>query len=148
MSETEDVEEAERLANEILHQNDTCSLAYYAKAMAANYTNNYPQMIKYQKEAISRDYFNHEVYVNYLYMLYDGICYAMETDHQEIYTMCRKEIIDVPSYMRSAERQMGKLGRKINDQPDLTVDEEMKRIIEAVCGIDEMSNNKFLLVAV
>ena len=116
--------------------------------MAANNTNNCPQMINFQKEAISRDYFNHEVYVNYLYMLYDGICYVMETDHQVIYTMCRKEIIDIPSYMRSAEKQLVKLGRKINNQPDLTVDEEMKRIIEAVCGIAEMSNNKFLLVTV
>lgn len=132
LSELEDVERVNQLADEILQQNDTCSLAYYAKAMVANCNNDYKKMILNQKESISRDYFNHEVYTNFMYMLYDGICYSVTTNNEKIYNMCKKEIIALPSYMQSAKRRLGKLGKMINDQPDLTVDKEMEKIIEMV----------------
>lgn len=132
LSKSEDASRVEKLADEILQQNDTCSLAYYGKAMVANCNNQYKKMIQYQKEAISRDYFNHEVYTNYSNLLYDGISYAMEADDEKIYNMCRKEILALPSYMDSAKKRLGKLGKMIHDQPDLEIDAEMKELIEAV----------------
>lgn len=131
LSESEDVLKANQMADGILQQNDTCALAYYAKAMVANCNNNYKKMIRYQKKAISRNYFNHDVYLNYAHMLYDGLCYAVETDNDQIYAMCKKELDALPEYMQSAKKRLGKLGKMIHDQPDLELDEEMQKIIEA-----------------
>lgn len=130
LSESEDIDRVNQLANEILQQNETCSLAYYAKAMVANCNNNYKKMIQYQKESIARNYFSHEVYLNYAYMLYDGISYATETNNGNVYAMCQKELNALPQYMHATKRMLGKLGKMITDQPDLEIDDEMQKIIE------------------
>lgn len=130
LSESEEVGKVNRLADEILQQNDTCALAYYAKAMVANCNNDYKKMIQYQKESIARSYFSHESYRNYAYMLYDGLYYAAETGDEQVYAMCKKEMEKLPSYMESAKKRLGKLGKMIRDQPDLEVDEEMREIME------------------
>lgn len=130
LSESEDARRVDRLADEILQQNDTCALAYYAKAMVANCNNQYKKMIWYQKESIARNYFSHEAYLNYAYMLYDGLYYAAETGNEQVYAMCKKEMEKLPSYMESAKKKLGKLGKMIHDQPDLEVDEEMQEIMK------------------
>lgn len=132
LSETEDAMKADNLADEILQQNDTCALAYYAKAMAADCNDDYEKMIQYQKKSIERNYFSHEAYSSYAYMLYDGACYALETDNETVYSMCREEILKLPSYMEAAKKRLGKLGKMIHDQPDLEPDEDMQKIIGAV----------------
>ena len=132
LSESEDVRRVERLADEILQQNDTCALAWYAKAMAANCNNQYKKMIRYQKESIARNYFSHEAYLNYAYMLYDGLYYAAEAGDEQVYAMCKKEMERLLSYMESAKKRLGKLGKMIHDQPNLEVDEEMQEIMETI----------------
>lgn len=132
LSESEDIDRVDRIADEILQQNDTCALAYSAKATVANCKSDYKKMIQYQKKSIERNYFSHEAYSNYAYMLYDGACYAVETNNEKIYDMCCSEIIKLPSYMERAKKRLGKLGKMIKDQPDLEPDEDMKKMIEAV----------------
>lgn len=140
LSESEDAYSVDQLADEILQQNDTCALAYYAKATVADCNNDYKKMIQYQKKSIERNYFSHEAYSNYAYMLYNGACYAVEKDNDKIYNMCCREIIKLPSYMETAKKRLGKLGKMINDQPDLKPDEDMKKMIEAIS--EDYANQK------
>ncbi|MCH5267983.1 MAG: O-antigen ligase family protein [Lachnospiraceae bacterium] len=132
LSELEDTEKADNLADEILRQNDTCALAYYAKAMVADFSYDYENMIHYQKKSIERNYFNHEAYSNYTYMLYNGLCYAIDNDDEAVYTLCSEELLKLPSYMDDAKDRLSKLGKMINDQPDLEPDEDMIKIIDAI----------------
>lgn len=131
LSESEDIDEVEQLAEEILNGNDTCTLAYYAKAMAAYCEDDYEKVILYQREAIARDYFNYDVYLNFAYMLYDGVLYYENTD-EKMYETCRKELLKIPDYLEDAEGKLSRLGSMIDDQPELSVDGKLYEMLKMI----------------
>ncbi len=126
LSEQEDIGEAERLADRVLAQNDTCALAYYAKAFAAYCRDDYLEVIRYQKKAIDRDYFNYEEYANYATMLYDGVISGTD---EEVRKQCRRELMDIPAQLEAAKNRVSFLGSKIKDQPELELDEGMQDLL-------------------
>lgn len=127
LSESDDIDEVEQLADRILRQNDTCALTYYAKAYAAYCVDDYSSVITYQKACIARDYFNYEEYLNYARMLYDGMYGAEdETERQ----LCRKELQNIPDLLAKAQQKLSALGRQIADQPELEVDEYLQEMID------------------
>lgn len=128
LSQSEDVEEVDALADWILSQNDTCALAYQAKAMTAYCRDDYEGVIKWQKEAITRDYFRYEVYLDYAYMLYEGMLYK-EEENPVLSEKCREELGRIPEYLSEAEGKISRLGSMIDDQPQLSVDEAMAELL-------------------
>ena len=116
-----------------ISQNTTCALAYYAKAMVAYCEDGYEEVIYYQKEAIARDYFSYNVYLNYAYMLYEGMAYYEDLD-KRMYDICRTEILHIPDYLKEAEAGISRLGSMIDDQPELSLEEELCGILEEVKG--------------
>ncbi|MCM1233401.1 MAG: O-antigen ligase family protein [Ruminococcus flavefaciens] len=129
LSESEDIAEVERLAKNILKQNDTCALAYYGLAFSAYCRDDYESVIRYQREAIARDYFNYEEYWSYALMLHDGI---LLSDDENIQNQCREELINLPSMLEAAKGRVSFLGSHIVDQPELEIDEELQRMIEGI----------------
>lgn len=129
LSESEDVDEVEKLADEILKQNDTCALAYAAKAMVAYCEDDYTDVICYQKKAIDRNYYSYEEYNNYAYMLYDGVIFS---EKEQTIQMCKAELYNIPQYLEDAKSRLSKLGAMIDDQPQLEVDEELTMILEEI----------------
>jgi hypothetical protein len=127
LSESEDIDEVERLANRILRQNDTCALAYYAKAYAAYCQDDYPEVIAYQRACIERDYFNYEEYLNYAMMLCDGMYGAEDASDREL---CRQELRHITDLLAQAKQKLSALGRQIADQPELEVDEYLQGMID------------------
>lgn len=127
LSESDDIDEVEQLSDQILKQNDTCGLACYGKAYAAYCREDYRRVIQYQRECIARDYFNYEQYVNYAYMLCDGIRYA---DDEEVEEACRAELEQVPGLLEQAKRKLSYLGARIADQPMLEVDGRLEMLME------------------
>lgn len=128
LSQSEDVEEVDALADRILSQNDTCALAYQAKAMTAYCRDDYEGVMKWQKEAITRDYFRYEVYLDYAYMLYEGMLYK-EEENPVLSGKCREELGRIPEYLSEAEGKISRLGSMIDDQPQLSVDEAMAELL-------------------
>ena len=126
LSESDDIDEVEQLANQILRQNDTCALAYYAKAYAAYCRDDYREVIEFQRKCIARDYFNYEEYLNYACMLYDGIQAADDEMTQE---QCRAELRNIPNLLEQARQRVSFLGARIKDQPKLEVDEQLMEMI-------------------
>jgi hypothetical protein len=126
LSEEEDIRTVEKLADKILKQNETCALAYYAKAVVAYYGDDYKNVILFQKEAIARDYYNYEEYYNYASMLCDGLIYAEDDETMEL---CREELSKIPSLMEEAKEKESALGKRINDQPKLEVDAELSSLL-------------------
>lgn len=129
LSDSEDLEEVERLAEDIMKQNDTCALAYYAKAMVAYCEDDYEKVIQYQKGAIERNYFSYEEYMNYAVMLYDGV---MMSDNQEVREQCISELNSIPQYMEMAMERLSTMGGMINDQPNLYMDEMLESVLYEV----------------
>lgn len=128
LSQLENVEEVDALADRILSQNDTCALAYQAKAMTAYCRDDYEGVMKWQKNAIERDFFHYEVYLDYAYMLYDGML-CMEEEDPVLSEKCREELGRIPEYLSEAEGKISRLGSMIDDQPQLSVDEAMAELL-------------------
>lgn len=126
LSESDDIDEVEQMADRILKQNDTCALAYYAKAYAAYCMDDYQGVIEFQRECIARDYFNYEEYLNYAVMLYDGIQFA---DDEMTREQCKAELRNIPKLLEWARQRVSFLGSRIKDQPKLEVDEQLREMI-------------------
>lgn len=129
LSKEDDIDVVDSLADDIMKQNDTCALAYYAKAMVAYCENDYENVIYYQKKAIDRNYFNYEEYMNYAYMLYDGVLYS---ENQQTVQMCKEEICRIPQYLQDAKDKLSRYGTMIDDQPNLEMDDGLLEILEEV----------------
>ena len=131
LSETEDVDEAKKLADRILKQNDTCALAYKAMATVAYYNDDYDEVMRWQKQAIDRDYYNYDNYLQYAYMLYEGAA-MLQDEAPEKTAAYIEEIRRIPAYMDQAKEKLSRLGLMIDDQPELTVDASLEEILNAV----------------
>lgn len=131
LSKSEDVDEVDAMADKILAQNDTCALAYQAKATVAYCYDDYANMIQWQKEAIARDYFNYDVYVDYASMLYDGAEQLGDTD-PELAQECIDELKNIPDYLKEAQSKVSRLGTMIDEQPQLSVDDTLSELLNAV----------------
>ena len=128
LSKTYSVDKAKKLADEIISQNNTCSLAWYAKATAAYMEDDYDHVIEYQREAISKEPFNREYYDSYEYMLSDGVEYyknMIEDDSENLseyenkLATVKTELDEIPHYKEKAKNRLSKWGRMIDDQPEL-----------------------------
>lgn len=131
LSEIEDTGEANALADKILKQNDTCALACKAKATVAYYNDDYDEVMRWQKKVIDRDYYNYNNYLEYAYMLYDGAALLQDDDPEKAISYM-EEIRRIPEYLSQAEAKLSKLGKMIDDQPELAVDESLQEILNAV----------------
>jgi tetratricopeptide (TPR) repeat protein len=131
LSQEDNAKAVDNLADEILAQNDTCALAYYGKAMAAYCQEDYQGVIQYQREAIARDAFRYEEYLNYAVMLKDGMTYYEDKD-EEMYQLCCQEIGEIPKLIQQAKDRVSKLGSMIDDQPELSIDPELYGILHLV----------------
>lgn len=131
LSESEDVDEVDALADQILAQNDTCALAYQAKAIVAYCSDDYEGVMKWQKEAIARDPFQYDAYVEYASMLYDGAELLQDTDPEQAQE-CVEEIRNIPDYLKEAGNKVSRLGKMIDEQPQLSVDDTLSDLLNAV----------------
>lgn len=131
LSKSQDAAEVERIADDILKRNDTCALAYQAKATVAYCEDDYEEVIKWQKEAIARDYFNYEEYLNYAYMLYEGMVYGQ--DHSEkVWKACYEELMEIPDMLERAKKKVSEMGKMIDDKVELDTEEELQQILDVV----------------
>ncbi len=117
-----DADAADKLADDIINHNKYCALAYYAKATVCDINQDYDKMIEYGYRAIELDYFNVEEYYNYIGMLYDGV---VNGDY-EAAEKCRKRLYQLPDIARKNLSKLGKLGKMIDDQPQLDEIIELK----------------------
>ena len=118
-----DLAKQESLANLIIKQNDTCVLPYSVKAELAYHQKDYEKVMDYQKEAIRRDCFLYQRYVDYAYMLYDGLLYYKEKEDKKHYEQCLEEIEKIPIYMEEAESKVSELGAALENKVDLMIRE-------------------------
>lgn len=128
LSETEDAREADMLAESILKQNSTCSLAYYKKAVIADYAGDYDEMIRYGKLAIENNFFRQIEYERYAKLLYDGLM----TCQSEVYEKCASELKQIEHYMEIAMNRLSYYGERINEQPNLHVTTDMQEILDEI----------------
>ena len=121
LTDAEEPEEMERIADHILHLNSSVSLAYTAKARAAYAAGDFSSMITYKQEAIRLSKYSLEEYLDYFDMLYIGVYLYESNGDSYSADYCAMALLDIPEMLREVEESTDSIGWKIYDKPDLTL---------------------------
>lgn len=117
LSLEEKPQKADMLADQIIKQNKTVALAYDAKALVAYLNSDWNKMFYYKKEAIKNNKFDVSEYTQAIELLN---AMEKETGESEIVQM---RINEVKSMAQKNEASVSTLGKMIDDQVELDLDE-------------------------
>ena len=130
LTQAGDVTEMERLADKILSQNESVSLAYSAKARAAYAEGDFGEMIRNKQRAIALSRYELAEYLDYFDMLYVGIqLYSVNGDMQSA-AYCRERLLEIPDMLEEVLKQTSALAWRIHDKPELELPEEYMEMLE------------------
>lgn len=125
LSVQENPEEAEKIADRILKQNDTASLAYDAKAQVAFQNGEFEDMMFYKKQAIERNKYDANEYMDYLTMLNEVLLYSQEQSDGEWQAKIIKEMEQLLTQIEKNEATVSNLGKKIDDRVEIALPEDI-----------------------
>lgn len=132
-----DVNTQEKIADDILERNDYVTLAYSVKARNAYLDGDYSSLILYKHEIFERAPFQYDEYIDYCYKLIEGIdLYSQIADINSI-NICIEELYAAQEAVAGMESHLSDLGKKIKDQPETELPEDIKQYIEKLGGGDE-----------
>lgn len=130
LTEAEEIEEIEKIADRILELNENNSLACSAKARVAYSKGDFANVILYKQKAIRYSKYNIEEYLDYFNMLYIG--YQLYTENEDYYSaeQCQNCLLEIPGMLEAVLEETDSLAYKINDKPELELPEEYKFLLE------------------
>ena len=109
------------LADRILRLNKSVALAHDAKARILFSAGSFSGMYEHKQDAIRLSRYNKAEYLDYFDMLiYSYKLYQQNGDAASA-NRCLALIQEIPAMLEAADAQVSRLGRMINDQPDLTL---------------------------
>lgn len=129
LPQVENVDDMERVADEVLSRNQSVSLAYDAKARAAYARGDFEGMISYKLKAISLAKYELDEYLDYFQMLYVGMRLYMENGDASSAEYCRERLMEIPDMLDEVRRGTDKLAWKINDKPELALPDEYQEVL-------------------
>ena len=130
LTQAENVSEMERLADKILSQNESVSLAYSAKARAAYAEGDFGEMILNKQQAIALSRYELAEYLDYFDMLYVGIQLYTANGDMESAVYCRDCLLEIPNMLDDVLDNSSSIAWEIRDKPELELPEEYLEILE------------------
>lgn len=129
LEKTEDLEQAKKLADEILEQNTSVYVPYSILARHSYSQGDIGAMIENERAALKRNPFAHEEYDMYCKMLINGIdLYTKAGDFQSAES-CRQELVAAAEQLSKNAERLSALGKLIDDQPVLVLSSEVEAYI-------------------
>lgn len=132
LAETEDLEQADALADRILKQNTQHYGAYSVKAKVHYAAGDFGSLIQYKRMAFEKNPFNYEEYEEYCQMLCNGIRLYSEIGDLSSIAYCEQELVRTQELLAANAKRLSKLGSMIADQPVTELSEEMRIFIDAL----------------
>ena len=129
LTQAEDVAEMERLADKILSQNKSVSLAYSAKARAAYAEGDFGEMILNKRQAIALSRYELAEYLDYFDMLYVGVQLYTANGDMGSAAYCKERLLEIPDMLKGVLEQTGDLAWQIRDKPELELPEEYLKVL-------------------
>ncbi len=117
LSQTEDLEEANELADLILAQNTHHYLPYSTKARYCYTQGRFADLIDYKQAAFERNRFGYDEYEQYCYMLIAAIDYYSQNGDSASAGVCMKLLAQTRQQLADTAQYLSALGQMINDQP-------------------------------
>lgn len=119
MEAESDLEEANRIADCIIKQNQTYFAPYSIKAKYAYSTGNFTELIQNKNEVFLRYPFKYTEYKEYCVMLINGVAlYERQGDESSV-KIINQEILSAYEKLEANKIRLSKLGRRIEEQPTL-----------------------------
>ena len=128
----QDVEDMERIADNILKLNPNNALANSAKARVEYSNGDFGNMIVYKQRAINYSKYSLEEYLDYFDMLYVGYQLYLKYGDVESAEQCRQCMLAIPDMMKEVLTETDPLAYKINDKPELELPEEYKEVLRTL----------------
>ena len=124
MNSTENINTANRLADEILENNKYAYQAYGIKAIYYLQNNEFDKMIEMKKKEIALDKYNPQVYEDYVLYLSQVLeKYAKEQNKEEIIKYS-KYIFEVEDMIEDVKNKTDKITEKLQDSSKIELNEE------------------------
>ena len=129
LTDEEDAEQMNKIADNIIAQNKYVTVAYSAKASYAFSQGDLNDMIKYKDKAIENAPLIGEEYVDYIRMLLIGEQMLLESGDRASASFCDDKIRSVLDKFEHMSDKLSSFGKNINDQPETELPEEIKEIL-------------------
>lgn len=114
-----DLQEADRIADRIIKQNQTYFAPYSIKAKYAYSIGDFIEVIKNKNEVFLRYPFKYTEYKEYCVMLINGVAlYGQQGDETSV-NICNREILAAYDKLEANKTRLSELGRRIEEQPTL-----------------------------
>ena len=134
LQDSKDASEYDALGSRILSLNDSCSIAYSARARAAFSRGDLYSMMELKKKAISLNRYSLAEYLDYFDMLYYGASLFIQNADNGSAQICINEMLNIPVSLEEVRSSTSDLGWKIDDQPELDLPQEYLDIIGSLTG--------------
>lgn len=132
LEQTEDLNEAKVLADELLEQNTYFYAPYSIYARYYYSKGDFGSVIQNGRDALERNPFAHEEYEMYCKMLITGIDLYTKAGDLQSAKICQQELLaTAEQFSKNAER-LSALGKMIDDQPVLTLSPEIEEYIRKI----------------
>lgn len=125
----DDVETAERLADDILKRNKYVPTTYSAKAKVSYSQGDLGKVMEYKRALFATAPFMYEEYEDYCYMLMKSIPKYRQAGDVESAEICEQELLQVYQAVTSQEERLSKLGKMIKDQPNTELPKEIEEYV-------------------
>ena len=128
--QTDNIEQADYAANQILRYNQSVSLAYSAKARTAYSQGDFGSMILYKEKAIALSRYSLIEYLDYASMLHTGYQLYMQNYDTASAEICRTHLLKIPQMLADVEKKTSTIAWKLDDKPELTLPPAYQQAIQ------------------
>ncbi len=135
LTETEDMDELELLADRILAQDDSVALAWDAKALAAYSQGDFGTYITFKRQAIQRNPYSLDEYVDYFEKLTVGVTLYVQAGDAASAKVCLEEIQAIQTMLDEVKERTDPLAWQLDDTPELAMPEEYDVYLEHMAGL-------------
>lgn len=130
LTDSDDFEVIENLADTIIENNEYVSIAYNAKARCAYMRGEFVTVIKYMDKAIEKSHFTKETYDDYCQMLLNGVYLYTQAGDDYSAQICAKKYHEVKEKLASNSEKLSALGKRIKQQPETELSKEILNYAE------------------
>lgn len=139
LADTQNLNEAEKIANKILQQNQYIALAYKVKSNYAYCEGNWEQMLENQRKAISLNKYDVQEYEDYVFLISNGLEQTVTQGKEAETEYLIEEALKVEELLEKTKQNTNPLAYKTVDKPELELSEETTRYLQ---NLENYKNNK------
>lgn len=132
LTEAENAEEMDELAERILKLNPDNPLANNAKARTAYSRGDFGSMITYKEKALEYYRYSLDEYLDYFNMLYVGYQLYLENGDSISAEVCAENIKEIPGMLEEILEKTDPLAYQISDKPELELSTEYEAILSLI----------------